>query len=130
MLTGGRYSDDTDFSFMGRMGVWIENFSLHSVITECLLWGHQDTVVLFPNWDMHKAASFCSLRTKGAFLVDSSCSQGKITYAKVRSEQGGQWKMKNPWPAAADQHGNIYTAPIISVSTKPGDELCFTEHIL
>ena len=130
MLTGGRYGDDTDFSFMGRMGVWIENFSLHGVINECLIWGHRDVVVLFPNWDMHKTATVCSLRTKGAFLVDSSCSQGKVTYAKVCSERGGQWKMKNPWPAAADQHGNIYTAPIISVSTKPGDELYFTEHIL
>ena len=129
MLTGGRYGDDSFFDFMSRMGIWIENFSLHGVITECLIWGHRDTVVLFPNWDTQKAASFCSLRTKGAFLVDSSCSGGKINYANVRSEQGGEWKMKNPWTSATDQMGNIYTTPIISIPMQPGEERTLTEYI-
>ena len=128
MLTGGRYSDDTDFSFMGRMGIWIENFSLHSVITECLIWGHTDIVELFPNWDKQKDACFCSLRTKGAFLVDSGCAEGDVTHVHVRSEVGGEWKMKNPWNAAADQEGNIYTSPIISVTMQPGEIRTFRQH--
>lgn len=129
MLAGGRYNDDTDFSFMGRMGIWIENFSLHGVITECLLWGHHDTVELFPNWDKQKSASFCSLRTKGAFLIDAGCADGTVTHVKVRSEQGGAFKLKNPWNAAVDQHGNRYTAPVISVMMQTNEELVFNESV-
>ena len=31
---GGRYSDQTDFDFMMRMAVWVENFSLPAVIND------------------------------------------------------------------------------------------------
>ncbi|MHB1485664.1 MAG: glycosyl hydrolase family 95 catalytic domain-containing protein, partial [Saccharofermentanales bacterium] len=32
LLVGGRYSDETDFNYMSRMGVWTENFSLPAVV--------------------------------------------------------------------------------------------------
>ena len=77
-LRGGRYYDDVSMDFMSRMGVWVENFSLYAVVNECLLWGHTDVAVLFPNWDLRKTATFHSLRTKGAFLVDAACSHGGV----------------------------------------------------
>lgn len=127
-LSGGRYWDNINADFMARMGIWVENFSLYAVINECLLWGHRDTAVLFPNWDKKKAASFRSLRTKGAFLVDAACRNGRVEYVKVRSEQGGTWQMENPWPAAADSRGNVYLSDLIDIPMKPGEELLLQRH--
>ncbi len=128
-MAGGRYEDTRDFDFMSYMGVWIENFSLYAVVNECLIWGHNDIVELFPNWDMNKAASFCSMRTKGAFLVDSSCCDGKVEQVTVLSEQGGDFKLKNPWNSAVDQNGNVYTDEVIILPMNKGETLTLTEKI-
>ena len=119
-LSGGRYWDNIDCDFMSFMGIWVENFSLHAVVNECLLWGHTDVAVLFPNWDLNKAASFQSLRTKGAFLVDAACSGGTVEYVTVRSEQGGTWQMENPWAAVIDGNGNVYADSVISIPMEKG----------
>lgn len=124
-LTGGRYTDTWDMDFMSRMGVWIENFSLYAVVNECLLWGHTDTVELFPNWDMNRAASFCSLRTKGAFLVDAACENGGVTEVSVHSEQGGTFRLKNPW-AAARVKGKVHTETVLEIPMQPGETLVIT----
>ncbi|MGN0492849.1 MAG: glycosyl hydrolase family 95 catalytic domain-containing protein [Acutalibacteraceae bacterium] len=97
LLSGGRYSDDMDFDFMSDMGVWIENFSLPSVISNCLIHGHGDTVCLFPNWKLDKKAEFFGHRTKGAFLIGSACSDGRVEYVDIYSEKGGICSLKNPW---------------------------------
>ncbi len=125
-LSGGRYSDDLSFDFMSRMGIWFENFSLYAVINECLLWGHTDVVQLFPNWDTNKAASFCSLRTKGAFLLDAACADGVVTHVNVRSECGGDFRLKNPWTAAVDQHNRVYDNQVICISMEKGEEIVLT----
>ena len=122
-LAGGRYWDDINCDFMSHMGIWVENFSLHAVVNECLLWGHTEVAELFPSWDKQKEAAFCSLRTKGAFLVDAACSGGAVTYVTVRSEQGGTWKMKNPWTAAVDQHGNVHFGQVISLAMNAGERI-------
>lgn len=126
-LSGGRYWDNIDADFMARMGIWVENFSLHAVVNECLLWGHREVKVLFPNWDLKKAASFCSLRTKGAFLVDSACRDGRVEYVKVFSEQGGTWQLENPWEAAVDSCGNMYSQHVISIPMVRGEEITLRE---
>ena len=122
-LAGGRYWDDINCDFMSHMGIWVENFSLHAVVNECLLWGHTDVKELFPNWDMEKEASFRSLRTKGAFLVDAACGHGTVESVTVLSEQGGIWKMKNPWPIAVDSKGNVYSGGIVTIPMKAGEEV-------
>ena len=122
-LAGGRYWDNIDCDFMSFMGVWVENFSIHAVVNECLLWGHTDVKELFPNWDQEKDASFRSLRTKGAFLVDAACSGGSVEYVTVRSEQGGIWKLKNPWATAVDTEGNVYSGGIVTIPMKAGEEV-------
>ena len=122
-LSGGRYWDNINCDFMSFMGIWVENFSLHAVVSECLLWGHRDVAVLFPNWDLNKAASFRSLRTKGAFLVDAACGNGTVEFVAVRSEQGGIWQMENPWPAAADSNGNVFTGKRIAISMEKGETI-------
>ena len=122
-LAGGRYWDNINCDFMSRMGIWVENFSLHAVVNECLLWGHTDVKELFPNWDLEKAASFRSLRTKGAFLVDAACSGGAVEYVTVRSEQGGAWKLINPWASAVDGKGTIQFGDVIALDMKAGEEI-------
>ena len=114
-LSGGRYYDDVSMDFMSRMGIWVENFSLYSVVNECLLWGHTDVAVVFPNWDLQKDAAFQSLRTKGAFLVDAACAGGKVEFITALSEQGGIWQVRNPWNTAVDQNGRVYRDPVISI---------------
>lgn len=128
-LSGGRYADTTDLKFMSRMGIWIENFSLYAVIDECLLKGHTDTIELFPNWDMQKAASFCSMRTKGAFLVDANCAGGTVGKVKIQSEAGGTLRLKNPWKKAVDENGNLYEDEVLLVPMKAGDTLILREKI-
>lgn len=126
-LAGGRYSDTTDLKFMSRMGIWIENFSLYAVIDECLLSGHSDLIALFPNWDKQKAASFCSMRTKGAFLVDASCGGGCVRQVRVHSEQGGLLQLMNPWKKALDQKGNLYADAIICITMEKEEDLLLRE---
>jgi hypothetical protein len=125
-LSGGRYADDVPVDFMGRMGIWFENFSLYAVINECLLWGHTDIVQLFPNWDLHRPASFCSLRAKGAFLLDAACADGTVSSVTVHSECGGEFRMKNPWSAAADQQGRVYEGDVISIPMEQGETILLT----
>ena len=122
-LTGGRYPDDMNMDFMRRMGVWVENFSLHAVVSECLLWGHTDTVVLFPNWDLSKPAEFRTLRTKGAFLVDAACENGEVSYVRVTAEAGGTARVKNPWSRAADENGNVYEGETVSIPLAAGESI-------
>lgn len=126
-LAGGRYPDTLDLKFMSRMGIWIENFSLYAVIDECLLKGHTDVIKLFPNWDKQKSASFCSMRTKGAFLVDANCAGGSVGQVKIQSEAGGVVRLENPWAKAVDEKGNIYADRIISMSMQAGDLLTLRE---
>lgn len=124
-LSGGRVSDDRSMDYMSRMGIWVENFSLYAVVNECLLWGHTDTVELFPNWDKNKAAAFRSFRTKGAFLVDAACAEGTVEYVRVYSECGGVFKLKNPWTCAVDQKGTVYADSVIEAAMKAGETLEF-----
>ena len=127
-LAGGRYYDDIDCDFMSRMGIWVENFSLHGVVTECLLWGHGAEAVLFPNWDKKKAASFTGLRTKGAFLVDAACAEGRVSYVKVHSEVGGVFALANPWQTAREEGGRIHSGSSIRIPMAPGGTVLLREY--
>ena len=120
-LSGGRYGDAMNFDFMSRMGIWVENLSLYAVVNECFLRGHTDTIVLFPNWDLNCAAEFCSLRTKGAFLVDAACANGTVTGVKITSELGGKVKLENPWEKAVDQYGTVYDGKTVEIMLAKND---------
>jgi hypothetical protein len=100
LQSGGRYSDQTNFDWMGDMGIWLENFSLPVVINECLMQSYDGTIRLFPNWDRKTDAAFTTLRAVGAFLVSSALSGGEITHLTILSEQGRRCKLHNPWPGA------------------------------
>jgi hypothetical protein len=100
LQSGGRYSDQTEFDWMGPLGIWLENFSLPVVINECLMQSYNGTIHLYPNWDKRTDATFSTLRAAGAFLVSSKLKGGKIISLHLLSEKGSLCKMKNPWDNA------------------------------
>jgi hypothetical protein len=93
----GRYKDPTDFDFMMRMGVWIENLSLPGVLNECLMQSYTGTIRLFPNTHNLGSASFRNLRAAGAFLVSASWDGSVVSPVTVLSEKRSGWRMLNPW---------------------------------
>lgn len=97
LQTGGRYGDQTDFTYMAPMGIWFENFALPAVINECLMQSYNGVINLYPNWDKNKDASFSTLRAVGAFLISSELTKGEVKQVDVLSEKGTPCKVKNPW---------------------------------
>lgn len=97
MQVNGRYNDATDYGYMDKKGIWLENFALPVVVNECLMQSYDGTIRFFPNWPMDKDAKFQDLRAVGAFLVSASLKNGKVNEIKVNSEVGGVLKMILPW---------------------------------
>lgn len=94
---GGRYSDQTDFDFMMRMAVWVENFSLPAVINECMLQSYDGTIRLFPNSHGLGPARFQNLRAVGAFLVSASWNGKTVSPIVLLSEKGTTARISGPW---------------------------------
>lgn len=106
MQVHGRYDDMTPYDFMGRMGIWFENFGLPAVINECLMQGYDGTIRLFPNWPPDKDAGFQNLRAAGAFLVSATMLGGKVQRIRIESEVGGLLKVILPWGTGATVESN------------------------
>ncbi|NOU81293.1 hypothetical protein GC101_20735 [Paenibacillus sp. LMG 31459] len=102
LMSGGRYSDTDDFSFMARMGIWFENFALPAVINECLLQSYNGVLRFFPNWLEHDSAEFRSLRAVGGFLVSASIRAGEVQQIEVFSEAGAPLSFYIPWEQGAE----------------------------
>lgn len=129
LQTGGRYDDNSDYDYMGKMGIWFENFALPTVINECLMQSYNGIIRLFPNWDKQKAASFTTLRAVGAFLVSANCKDGKITTVAIKSEKGSDCKLINPWdnrPVQVLRNGKnaeILNQPVLSIKTAQNEDI-------
>lgn len=99
---GGRYRDSTDFDYMRRMGIWIENFSLPAVLNECLMQSYTGVIRLFPNTTKLGPAKFEQLRAAGAFLVDAQWDGNAVVPPVwISSEKGAPCRLSNPWPKTA-----------------------------
>jgi len=97
MQTGGRYGDTLAFDFMGRMGIFFENFALPVVVNECLLQSYTGILRFFPNWPDNCAAEFRTLRAAGGFLISAAIAGGRVKWIEVRSEKGGDLEFYIPW---------------------------------
>ncbi len=134
LQTGGRYNDQTPFDYMAPMGIWVENFALPTVINECLMQSYNGTINLFPNWDKTKNASFHTLRAVGAFLVSSELSGGKIKSVDILSEQGGNCKIRNPWPDSKieiirnGKKAEVIEGNILNFKTGKGEKIQLETH--
>ncbi len=123
----GRYSDGTKFDYMGKMGIWFENFGLPAVINECLLQSYNGTLRLFPNWPKEKDASFKDLRAVGAFLISATQQHGVVQQVEIKSEQGGLLRLLSPWNAEVNMKRNGVKSKVsgewIEIKTKPGEQI-------
>jgi len=123
----GRYTNNTPFDFMERMGIWFENFALPVVINECLLQSYNGEIRLFPNWPSDRDAEFRTLRAVGAFLVSAESRGGEIRWIEVKSEAGGTLNLISPWEAAAATSSlggkRVLTGKKLSIPTKPGETI-------
>jgi alpha-L-fucosidase 2 len=99
LIAGGRHGDLASFSFMKRMGIWVENFALPAVINECLMHGHSGTIQLFPNWPCGDA-SFRDLRAAGGLLISATRKNNSVMEIQIRAESGGLARIHNPWQCA------------------------------
>jgi alpha-L-fucosidase 2 len=129
MQVHGRYSDNTPYGYMDKMGVWFENFGLPVVVNECLMQSYHGTIRLFPNWPVNKDAEFYNLRAVGAFLVSASLKNGVVEEIQVTSETGGMLKMILPWKnggilLSAGSRKNL-SSPKVEMQTIKGDLLIF-----
>ncbi len=65
---------------------------------------------VFPNWPTARNAKFVNLRAKGAFVISSQMSAGRVGYVDVTSDVGGTFTLANPWGTApvnvVDNAGN------------------------
>jgi len=69
-------------------GGGMENSSaIPSVINEMLLQSYEGIIRLFPVWDKKQNVRFHGLRANGAFVIDASLENGRIS-ADILSEQG------------------------------------------
>ena len=90
---GGQYSSYTyrPFTLEG-------NFAFAQGIHELLLQSHQGFIEVFPaSPDRWQNISFSTLRTEGAFLVSAQKENGVITKIKIKSEAGGNLKIRLPF---------------------------------
>ena len=125
---GGRYSDDSDFAYMARMGIWFENFALPAVINECLVQGYDGTIRIFPNWPKDKDANFNQLRTVGAFLVSANQKDGIVKKIEILSERGSDLKIKLPWKKSVyiiAGKKSVFKKADFSLKTQVGQKIIF-----
>lgn len=128
---GGRYNDQTDYFYMGNMGIWFENFALPVVINECLMQSYNGEIVLFPNWDWKKDAAFTSLRARGAFLIDATLKNKEVTQINITSEKGNMCVICNPWDGkkvslSRKDKKEILSGSKLRIKTDPGEQFVLT----
>lgn len=71
------------------------NTGVPGTVNEMLMQSYEGILRLFPCWDRKENAKFHGLRAYGAFVVDGSLEDGKIT-AKIVSEQGRPLTIEAP----------------------------------
>jgi len=106
-------------------GGGLENSSaVTNTVNEMLLQSYEGIIRLFPVWDRNTCAKFHGLRAKGAFIIDASLENGKIT-AEILSEKGFTFTVEKPGDGYILITGDGSRIPLTerftSVGTVPGE---------
>jgi hypothetical protein len=101
-------------------GGGIEQAGAAVAVDELLLQSHEGFLVLFPAWQRGvSAASFATLRARGAFLVTAAIdAAGRVVPGVgIQSEAGGTCRLVSPWPQP--QGVGSASAPPFAVAEVP-----------
>jgi hypothetical protein len=134
LQVNGRYSDQTHPQFMGKMGIWFENFGLPAVINEAMMQSYNGIIRMFPNWPDDKDAAFQTLRAAGGFLVSGSIQDGVIGEISIICENDSELLIYNPWGADAGVRAvsegaeRIMEGHIIRMQVKKGQRILITKN--
>ena len=60
---------------------------------------------VFPAWPKEWNARY-RLAARGAFIVSSSCREGRIEYVVIESQAGSECRLRNPFDGAAVLYRN------------------------
>jgi hypothetical protein len=86
----------TNAQRLGRVADTLHNTLLQSVAAGP---AREPVIRVFPAWPREWDATF-SLLARGAFLVNSSMTAGNIEFVQVKSQLGGECRLRNPWQGA------------------------------
>lgn len=133
LQVNGRYNDHTHPKWMGKMGIWFENFGLPAVINECMMQSYNGIIRMFPNWPDDQDAAFKTLRAVGGFLVSGSMKDGVVQEISIICENDNELQMYNPWGADAgvmavsDGAERIMEGHIIRMKVKKGQHILISK---
>lgn len=102
--------------------------AIPGMINEMMLQSHDGIIWVFPVYPEDEKATFCRLRTFGAFLVSSSVENGDIKYAVIESEKGRECNILNPWQGRKiiiykdGNESKIPSGKVLRIDTEPGDK--------
>jgi hypothetical protein len=86
----------TNAQRLGRVADALQTALLQSVAAGP---AREPVIRVFPAWPNEWDAAF-TLLARGAFLVSSSMTGGRIEFVQIKSQAGGECRLRNPWPGA------------------------------
>jgi hypothetical protein len=87
----------TNAQRLGRVADTLHNALLQSVAAGP---AQEPVIRIFPAWPKEWDAEF-TLPARGAFLVSAAMKAGRIEFVHIRSQAGGECRLRNPWPGTA-----------------------------
>jgi hypothetical protein len=90
--------------------------------------GRDLIIHVFPAWPKEWNAQY-TLLARGAFLVTSSMREGEVEFVELRSQAGGECRLRNPWAMAKvtlyrdGKKSEDLTGSLLTFSTAKGENI-------
>jgi hypothetical protein len=87
--------------------------------------GGEPVLRVFPAWPREWDATY-TLLARGGFLVTASMEKGRIEFVQLKSQAGGECRLRNPWPETSvtvvrGGASEDVTGTLIRLTTAPGE---------
>ncbi len=120
----------TNAQRLGRVADTLHNALLQSVPAGP---AREPVIRVFPAWPREWDAEF-TLLARGAFLVRSSMQGGRIEFVQVKSQAGGECRLRNPWPDTTialernDSKAQDLSGDLLRFATTKGEVITIHPH--